>query len=458
MNKHSIMALAALCLMSAPVLTSCSNDPEFADPAQEAHLMDKIQLNVGDNLTMAVGTDKKIEATVPNIDEVLVKDIIWASSDPTVATIDQEGNLNALKTGTSTITLTQDGNFSANTQFVVNVKEKATSLTLSDIELYEKTSQSMAYTITPEDGYNIFDWSSSDESVATVDANGLVTGVTPGTATITAKTTDGSNITATAKVTVKKVIPVESITLVNPDYVLRPGDFTTIECHLLPINADVQLLQWMSSNDKVATVDGYGKVTAVANGTATITAKDPTSGKAQSVDITVGGVASWTISNYKDWNDLVKQCGWTLGQNAKGEIKNGGLHVTTTDQGGKWRGDLGIANTKYPLTLDPKTYQYLAIAMDAPAVKGKRAIKLNIKGPNMNKDYGNEPTGFVDGKSQVAYWDLFTGGRNPEGKLEVFELKMADIKAEPHDYTIYWIKTFKTLDELKAYVSKHYSK
>ena len=117
-------------------------------------------------------------------------------------------------------------------------------------------------------------WKSGDEKIATVDKNGKVTAVGNGTTTITATTVDG-NYTATVTVTVN--IPeekpeIDKVTLAaGKETLTKIGETTQIDVKLEPANAKDQKLTWKSSDESVATVDENGKVTAVGNGTATIT-------------------------------------------------------------------------------------------------------------------------------------------------------------------------------------------
>lgn len=80
-------------------------------------------------------------------------------------------------------------------------------------------------------------------------------------------------MTATAVVTVKEVIPIDKITLSEPGYDMMIGDKTLINCLLEPIDASVGLLSWSTTNDRVATVDADGLVTAVGAGEAEIIAQ-----------------------------------------------------------------------------------------------------------------------------------------------------------------------------------------
>ena len=133
-------------------------------------------------------------------------------------------------------------------------------------------------------------WKSSDEKVATVDKDGKIIAVGNGTATITATTVSG-NYTATATVTVN--IPeekpaIDKITM-TPDKktLTKIGESTQINLKIEPENADSSDLIWKSSDEKVAVVDKNGKVTAVGNGTATITVYTKDGKYKTSVTITV---------------------------------------------------------------------------------------------------------------------------------------------------------------------------
>lgn len=111
-------------------------------------------------------------------------------------------------------------------------------------------------------------WSSSKKSVAAVSSKGKVTAKKKGTATITAKV--GSK-KYTCKVTVKQ--PVTSVKLNKKSYTLKKkGATVTLKATVKPTNANNRTIKWTTSNKEVATVNSKGKVTAISNGTATITA------------------------------------------------------------------------------------------------------------------------------------------------------------------------------------------
>lgn len=138
-------------------------------------------------------------------------------------------------------------------------------------------------------------WTSSDNTVATV-KDGVVTGVKAGETTITASA-GGKN--ATVKVTVKAAatsggetttIAVTEVKITSTVKEVTAGEIITLTAEVSPADATDKTVTWTSSNESVATVDSTGKVTGVAAGTATITAK--AGEKTAAVDVTVKAAAT----------------------------------------------------------------------------------------------------------------------------------------------------------------------
>jgi len=142
------------------------------------------------------------------------------------------------------------------------------SLDKSSITIPAGGSYELVASLTPADVYGNLKWSSSNNSIATVE-NGMVIGVAEGTAQIAVSVGEYS---ATCAVTVTKAIT--AITLNKSSLRLRPDSMQTLTAQLSPtVSSEVnQNIRWISTNSAVATVDNAGKVTAVSNGSTNIVA------------------------------------------------------------------------------------------------------------------------------------------------------------------------------------------
>ncbi len=182
---------------------STATDEELEDALtkikaeQRARLKTTIALDVSE-LSLAKGKNVKIVAEVKDIPEGLTASkIAWDSSDTKIATC-QQGNVKAVANGTAIIKASctlSDGTEIYN-EVPVTVFTAVTGLNSNNKKFDLGVGESVETTITiqPKDASNtILDYSSSDSSVATVNASGVITAVGVGTATITATTTDGSD-------------------------------------------------------------------------------------------------------------------------------------------------------------------------------------------------------------------------------------------------------------------------
>lgn len=283
-------------------------------------------------LNIEYGTDDKAEQE--KIAEAASKlNLTWTSSDETVATVDETGLVTAVGAGEADVTVSvADANISSTTH--VKVVITPTGVEAPDsIELVTngENSKALGAKMTPEDATEVkLAYESSDENVATVDENGVVTAVADGECVITTyvtadipataenaeakpvvdevasseaevadsavdseapdnaaasepeDTTDSSfgvvpdGLSAETKVTV--TTKVEQIALSKTEGVLTVGNSVTVTATVTPDNATNTTINWTSSDEKVATVDSNGKVTAVAAGNATITATSESDG------------------------------------------------------------------------------------------------------------------------------------------------------------------------------------
>ena len=216
------------------------------------------------------------------------RSVTWTSSNGNVATVDANGKVTAVVEGTAIITATSINGKTAQCAVVVSKKANpVTAITLNKttLRLTEGENETLSVTYTPADadGRSVT-WTSSDNNVAIVDANGNVTAVAEGAAIITA--TSGNGKTAQCAVVVsKKANPVTAIALNKTTLRLTEDENETLSVTYTPADADGRSVTWTTSNGNVATVDAQGKVTAVAEGTAIITATSVNGKTAQCVVI-----------------------------------------------------------------------------------------------------------------------------------------------------------------------------
>lgn len=137
-------------------------------------------------------------------------------------------------------------------------------------------------------------WTSSDTTIATVNRDGMITGKKDGDITLTAKTSDGK-ISATTDVKVGKgtqEVKVTGVTIAPKTMTLTVGGATrTATATISPADATNKAVTWESSDTAIITVDANGKVTPVAEGTATLTVKTVDGGKTDTCAVTVNPAA-----------------------------------------------------------------------------------------------------------------------------------------------------------------------
>jgi uncharacterized protein YjdB len=140
------------------------------------------------------------------------------------------------------------------------------------VSLPEGGSITLVLTITPSDATDkAVAWYSSDEGVATV-RNGVVQAISPGTATITAKVSNGESATCVVTVT-RKIVEVEWVELNKNQLTLVAGTSFLLIATVKPSDATDPVIVWESDNVEVVTVEDNGEITAVSIGIAKITAK-----------------------------------------------------------------------------------------------------------------------------------------------------------------------------------------
>ena len=212
------------------------------------------------NATLGGNAAGKIEVTKDG--STVTEGIVFASDDATVATVGQDGTITAVGAGTATITVTVGG-----TEFFAYVTVTEYSLGSADeVTLPLAATSQIDVAANPVRTAEI-SYASSDENIATVSETGLITAVAAGTATITV-TIDGKTLEVRVTVVAYKLNASEALLTAGAE-----GEGTQQLSVLDDAEEAVAGVTFESLNPEIATVDENGLVTAVAVGTATITAK-----------------------------------------------------------------------------------------------------------------------------------------------------------------------------------------
>lgn len=236
--------------------------------------LESISLNLN-NISLKVGeifenlTVSFFPATSDNTE------VIWRSSDMTIAEVDVSGKITANSPGTAIISVVSDENQEIKDECTVIVTQPVTGIELSNavLELTEDESVRLTASVLPENATNkSVNWTSSDISIAMVSSNGTVYGIKPGQATIMASTVDGDFVALCKVIVTAKPIMVENIVLTPSSFNGKTGDSFKISATVQPETASNKGIIWSSSNSDIVTVDN-GSVRLISEGNATVSAK-----------------------------------------------------------------------------------------------------------------------------------------------------------------------------------------
>lgn len=260
------------------------------------------------SIDLKVGESETLQPIINN-DETIVIDLIWETDDPTIVSVDENGRITANGVGTTSVYVYDEvsglgGEISINVTSDEKEDDKeddkndnenpnesipVTKIALNKSDTIMEVGEYIIVSavVRPSNATNKkVTWTSSNTRVATVSSSGKITAKNVGTATITAKTSNGK--TAKIKITVtEKFINVTSIALNKTSASLNVGSSITLTATVSPKNATNKGIIWSSSDSSVATVTTSGKVIAKGAGTATITATTKDGGKKATCTITV---------------------------------------------------------------------------------------------------------------------------------------------------------------------------
>lgn len=168
-----------------------------------------------------------------------------------------------------TETAMEEATYTVPTVADTNVYTESIKLSKTKVTLLSGKSTKLTVKLTPSNANKII-WQSSNPRIATVE-NGVVKANKKGQATITVKTTDGTNLSAKCTVTVKQ--SVASIKLNKTLITNKKGSKAKLKATVKPSKADNRIIKWQTSNKKVATVNKKGNVKITGKGYAIITCK-----------------------------------------------------------------------------------------------------------------------------------------------------------------------------------------
>lgn len=258
--------------------------------------------------TLRVGEQTLQLTAVVQPSDASDKSLVWTSSNAEVASVNETGLVTPLASGEALITVTTvDGGFSATC--AVTVIQPVLSITLNEtsININPDMTFELVAQINPDNADNKeLEWKSSDETVVTVDQNGVVTGVETGVgreAAITVTSKD-SGVSATCVVRVTKdVVGVE----LDCQYKrIEAGKEFQLTAVITPSDATNTNVVWTSSDSEVASVDATGKVTARSAGTAVITVTTEQNGYTATCKVVVRPAGTSDNEGFEEEDDF----GW----------------------------------------------------------------------------------------------------------------------------------------------------
>jgi len=280
-----------------------------------------------DSATLILGDGDTTNDTIDLDEEISPvyatnQSVTWQSSDTLVATVDSNGLVVAVSAGSATITATtDDGGFEDTC--IITVEQRVAGVTLDitgatlildDADTTNDTVQ-LTETVSPDSADNKdVSWSSADETVATVDANGLVTAVGAGNTDITVTTDDGG-FTAECNISVEQ--SVTGVVLNYSEMTMEVGDTVELNCTVEPADTTDKTTTWTSDNNPVASVakdtDERGTVTANAVGVAYITVTTNNGGYTDICKVTVVDMTTYAVSKYGGLTGNLLQSDGTTG-------------------------------------------------------------------------------------------------------------------------------------------------
>lgn len=301
--------------------------------------------------TMNIGTKGRVYATVKT-DTATNRNIIWSSADPSIASVDDNGNISANGYGMTAVTATAEDGSGVSCTMAVRVIEPVTSISVQpdSIRLLVGDSQRVSAEIYPEEA-SVHDvtWVSSNESIATVDGDGEVFAVGVGKAKITAISNDGNQIKGSCSVYVSPVVPISSLKINSKEISMLSGKTRQLTVRITPTNT-TESVSWYSTDTSVVVVDDDGRITTVGPGTADVVVVGGISNKEASCTVHSLAISQSSIRlEQYDTFDL-----YVDGTDKTVSWRTGNPRVATVNSSGHVVGRMA-GTTKITATVDGKT-------------------------------------------------------------------------------------------------------
>lgn len=501
--KNKYIIFAGILLMAASLVnTACDNSKDIEGTLERVDLLSEITIeqtvyHTGSG-SMCMLPNQEIQMNcVLGSPEALNKNYVWTSSDESVASITPMGFLVTRKAGETVLSVTPEIGFGpaeAMPSVVLKVVDQFAyiehiSMAEEDLQklgvegIWEGEISQLTVTATPTDAtFKRYKWKSEKPDIATVDENtGLLTGVKAGETkiTVTADDFNASPVSMTFTVKVNPTIPVESIGLTDEGEAylaaLGYGETYSMEnaVDLAPAGATYTLISWSSDNESVVSIDektGVLKVNALT-GTANIIATygDVTA----KIPVSIAGgrlwysfesqIAPWKADNGGTLNTDGEKLKLTLSSSGAGSVLFDGALPLSLDY------PILAVKIMLPYNVTPGTHNQGTFFIET---QYGRYLHGNGTGNNkftVVEGYESQYDGNLPATPMVCYFDLTNGFGGGGGKalhnlpqsgveeISSFKFRLADFnKVEGHlGYTdIYWIRSFKTVDELKAYLAE----
>jgi len=443
------------CLLLA--LVACTEDADY-ELLDGAKILTEIKLNVTDPLPLLIGTDSLLPYTV-GPDDATTKELVWTSVEPEIVTVDETGRIYAHKLGETTINVqAKAGSVAVATLKIQVVGEiipvEDICLVTENPEVAETARIQLESSVKPLNAtYFTVKWTCDTPELAFVTEDGLLVGIKAGIAKVRATATDGSNFSKVFDVKVTPAVPVEDISFKKEAIDLGANEIMKNAYTVVPSNATVQALIWSSSNDNVATVDAMGTIVGRGYGTAEITVASSDGTKSAKMKVTV---VKGLLGDNAEGLDI-----YTLTNAGTKELKED--RMTVTFAASATRSDLKRGGTYF----NADKYPIVAIKTGCGDISDKFWHNVNfirkVDGKNKTCKYSMDKTRIIkiSDDTRVYYVNLKDAGSSDttegyfnEGEkyADEFTIDTGCNNTKFVSYDVYWVRTFKSVEELEAYI------